>query len=58
MTQRTTRPYQIGVSKKVKMMLIKPGITKMKEGKIQIIERTAYKIFHHGRVLSFALEYH
>ena len=40
------------------MVPIKPGSTRMKDGIIPNIERIAYKIFHHGRVVSFALEYH
>ena len=40
------------------MMPIKPGSTRTKDGIIPNIERNPYKIFHHGRVVSFALEYH
>ena len=52
-----SKNLQIGVSKKVIKMPKAPGSTRMKDGKIPIIERTAYNIFHHGRLLSFALEY-
>ena len=40
------------------MMPIKPGSTTLKEGKMPIIERTALKIFVHGRVVRFASTYH
>ena len=46
---------QIGVSKKVIKIPKVPGSTRMKDGKIPIIERTPYKIFHHGSVVSFGL---
>ena len=46
---------QIGVSKKVIKMPKAPGNTRMKDGKIPIIERTPYKIFHHGIAVSFGL---
>ncbi len=46
---------QIGVSKKVIKMPKAPGSTRMKDGKIPIIERTPYKIFHYESAVSFGL---
>jgi hypothetical protein len=50
---RAPRTNQIGVSKRAIMLLIKPGSTRMLDGKIPIIERIPYKTFHHGRIVSF-----
>ena len=50
-----SKNLQIGVSKKVIKKPKAPGSTRMKDGKIPIIERTPYKIFHHGSEVSFGL---
>ena len=49
---------QIGVSKRAIMLMIKPGSTRMQDGKIPINERIPYKICHHGIVVRFTLVYH
>ncbi len=50
---RTQRPNQIGVSKRVTMMPIKPGSTRMKDGIIHNIERIPNRILYHSRVVRF-----
>ena len=46
---------QIGVSKKVIKIPIKPGNTKIKDGKMPIIERIPQKIFYQESVVGLVL---
>ena len=54
---RTSTPNQTGLRQKVIKIPIKPGITRMKDGKLLNIERPPNKLFSLDKVVGLTEEY-